>query len=183
MVWDCVRAGQLTPFDWESTSNGGSSGSQAGGVVDNGFYEGRLPIHSNDASLGTQVFTMDAQTGAYTFGYDTGNHNYMRFVKSSILTSVYVSLELAYNDWTENTWYEPIKTYQKFRRHSRGYILIWVFILIYSGGGQHQSYRVETRSPDGTVTGRYGYVDPRGVLRIVDYVADRRGYRYDVIAN
>lgn len=52
---------------------------------------------------------------------------------------------------------------------------------IYSGGGEHQSYRVETRSPDGTVTGRYGYVDPRGVLRIVDYVADRRGYRYDVI--
>jgi len=37
---------------------------------------------------------------------------------------------------------------------------------------------VETRSPDGTVTGRYGYVDPQGVLRIVDYVADRRGYRY-----
>jgi hypothetical protein len=36
---------------------------------------------------------------------------------------------------------------------------------------------VETRSPDGTVTGRYGYVDPQGVLRIVDYVADRRGYR------
>lgn len=48
---------------------------------------------------------------------------------------------------------------------------------VYSGGGEHQSYRVETRSPDGTVTGRYGYVDPRGVLRIVDYVADRRGYR------
>ena len=50
--------------------------------------------------------------------------------------------------------------------------------VFYSGGGEHQSYRVETRSPDGTVTGRYGYVDPRGVLRIVDYVADRRGYRY-----
>lgn len=74
MVWDGARAGQLSPFDWES--NGSSSpaaGSSSPGVVDNGFYEGRLPIHSNDASFSTQVFTMDPQTGAYTFGYDTGN--------------------------------------------------------------------------------------------------------------
>ncbi|KAI9565972.1 Cuticle protein 6 [Daphnia sinensis] len=106
MVWDGVRAGQLTPFDWIETGGDSSDGDS--------FYEGRLPVHSNDASFTT--FTMDPQTGAYTFGYDTG-------------------------------------------------------------GGEHQSYRVETRSPDGTVTGRYGYVDPEGVLRIVDYVADRRGYR------
>lgn len=62
MVWDGARAGQLTPFDWIET--GGDSDSDS-------FYEGRLPVHSNDAFFTT--FTMDPQTGAYTFGYDTGN--------------------------------------------------------------------------------------------------------------
>jgi hypothetical protein len=66
MVWDGVGAGQLTPFDWMET--GGDSGISS---VGDSFYEGRLPVHSNDASFTT--FTMDAETGAYTFGYDTGN--------------------------------------------------------------------------------------------------------------
>ena len=56
-------------------------------------------------------------------------------------------------------------------------VLFWMILL--TGGGDQQSYRVETRTADGTVTGRYGYIDPKRVLRIVDYVADRRGYRLE----
>jgi len=87
-------------------------GSIAGPIGGDGIYQDQYPT----VSLGSQTFTMDAQSGAYTFGYDTGVD-------------------------------------------------------------EHQSYRVETRSPDGTVTGRYGYIDPMGVLRVVDYVADHRGFR------
>uniref|UniRef100_T1IZG6 Uncharacterized protein n=1 Tax=Strigamia maritima TaxID=126957 RepID=T1IZG6_STRMM len=40
-----------------------------------------------------------------------------------------------------------------------------------------QSYRYETRDASGKVTGKYGYIDPGGVLREVNYVADAQGYR------
>lgn len=70
MAWNGAKAAQLNPFDWESD---GAEASIPVGARDSGFYEGRLPIHSSDASYSTQVFTMDAETGAYTFGYDTGN--------------------------------------------------------------------------------------------------------------
>ena len=77
MVCNSARAAQLTPFDSEANGGGvvGGNGvsSSAGGGGDDGFYEGRLPVHSSDSSYSTHVFTMDAQTGAYTFGYDTGN--------------------------------------------------------------------------------------------------------------
>ncbi|KAF4523671.1 hypothetical protein B566_EDAN006041 [Ephemera danica] len=46
-----------------------------------------------------------------------------------------------------------------------------------TGAGQHQSYREERRFPGGRVEGKFGYVDPTGVLRIVEYTADQRGYR------
>ena len=36
--------------------------------------------------------------------------------------------------------------------------------------------REETRLPDGTVTGRYGYTDPFGVFRVVKYVSGNNGY-------
>ncbi|XP_019873595.1 uncharacterized protein LOC109601761 isoform X2 [Aethina tumida] len=38
-------------------------------------------------------------------------------------------------------------------------------------------FRNEERHANGTVTGSYGYVDPDGTARIVNYVADERGYR------
>lgn len=43
-----------------------------GGTGYSSVYEGRLPVHSSDNGYTTHLFTMDAQTGAYTFGYDTG---------------------------------------------------------------------------------------------------------------
>ncbi len=107
-------------------------GSIAGPIGGDGIYQDQYPT----VSLGSQTFTMDAQSGAYTFGYDTGKSE--------------VSFERAgFSD----------------------------FFLGREGVDEHQSYRVETRSPDGTVTGRYGYIDPMGVLRVVDYVADHRGFR------
>ena len=36
--------------------------------------------------------------------------------------------------------------------------------------------REETRSSDGTVMGRYGYTDPFGIFRIVQYIAGPQGY-------
>lgn len=36
--------------------------------------------------------------------------------------------------------------------------------------------REESRLSDGTVVGRYGYTDPFGVFRIVQYVAGHNGY-------
>merc|ERR1711915_416919 len=38
-------------------------------------------------------------------------------------------------------------------------------------------YRKEVLRPDGTQEGTYGWVDPNGVLRLFDYVADNLGYR------
>lgn len=46
-----------------------------------------------------------------------------------------------------------------------------------TGAGQHQSFRIETRDSKGRVSGRFGYVDPDGVLRITEYQADTEGYR------
>ncbi|KAG8198322.1 hypothetical protein JTE90_021572 [Oedothorax gibbosus] len=45
-----------------------------------------------------------------------------------------------------------------------------------TGTGPSQSFREETRDPDGTVRGRYGFIDPLGTLRIVDYMADHTGF-------
>ena len=38
-------------------------------------------------------------------------------------------------------------------------------------------YRKERRLDDGTVIGSYGWVDPTGMLRMTDYIADSKGYR------
>ncbi|KAK8394062.1 hypothetical protein O3P69_006335 [Scylla paramamosain] len=38
-------------------------------------------------------------------------------------------------------------------------------------------YRKEKRLEDGTVFGTYGWVDPNGLLRLFDYIADDDGYR------
>jgi len=38
-------------------------------------------------------------------------------------------------------------------------------------------YRKEILRPDGTQEGTYGWVDPNGVLRLFDYIADNFGYR------
>jgi len=40
-------------------------------------------------------------------------------------------------------------------------------------------YRKEKRNPDGSVEGTYGWVDPNGVLRLFEYVADDGGYRIE----
>jgi len=38
-------------------------------------------------------------------------------------------------------------------------------------------YRKEVLRPDGSQEGTYGWVDPNGVLRLYDYIADNQGYR------
>ena len=38
-------------------------------------------------------------------------------------------------------------------------------------------YRKEILRPDGSQEGTYGWVDPNGVLRLFDYIADGFGYR------
>merc|ERR1719305_604391 len=38
-------------------------------------------------------------------------------------------------------------------------------------------YRKEILRPDGSQEGTYGWVDPNGVLRLFDYIADNFGYR------
>jgi len=40
-------------------------------------------------------------------------------------------------------------------------------------------YRKEKSNPDGSQEGTYGWVDPNGVLRLFDYVADHLGYRIE----
>ncbi|GIY77245.1 uncharacterized protein CEXT_291351 [Caerostris extrusa] len=45
-----------------------------------------------------------------------------------------------------------------------------------TGTGPSQSFREETRDSDGTVRGRYGFIDPLGTLRIVYYMADHTGF-------
>ncbi|KAG0729007.1 Cuticle protein 14 isoform b [Chionoecetes opilio] len=49
-----------------------------------------------------------------------------------------------------------------------------------TGGGEHQSFRIEMRDASGRVSGRYGYVDPAGALRITNYQADSSGYRASI---
>ncbi|XP_037802918.1 uncharacterized protein LOC119597418 [Penaeus monodon] len=46
-----------------------------------------------------------------------------------------------------------------------------------NGVPQANMYRHEMRRQDGTVVGRYGYVDPEGVERTFNYVVDEDGYR------
>jgi Insect cuticle protein len=38
-------------------------------------------------------------------------------------------------------------------------------------------FREEERLPNGTVIGKYGYVEPDGNIHVVNYIADERGYR------
>lgn len=45
-----------------------------------------------------------------------------------------------------------------------------------TGTGPSQSFREESRDSDGTVRGRYGYIDPLGALHIVEYMADHTGF-------
>ncbi|XP_046392113.1 cuticle protein 6-like [Ischnura elegans] len=52
-----------------------------------------------------------------------------------------------------------------------------------TGGNQHQSYREEKRDAKGRVKGKYGYVDPTGVLRVIEYEADENGYRSNLISH
>jgi len=42
---------------------------------------------------------------------------------------------------------------------------------------KHQSFREEFRDPSGRVKGKFGFIDPQGILRITEYTADRLGYR------
>ena len=56
----------------DATNNNEDDISSSVGVGSGFSYDGRLPVHSNIAGLGTSLFIMDAKTGAYTFGYDTG---------------------------------------------------------------------------------------------------------------
>lgn len=37
--------------------------------------------------------------------------------------------------------------------------------------------RSEERFPNGTVTGHYGYLQPDGIVLMVNYIADTKGYR------
>ncbi|CAL4142231.1 unnamed protein product, partial [Meganyctiphanes norvegica] len=46
-----------------------------------------------------------------------------------------------------------------------------------TGAGDDQSFRMEVRDASGRVSGRFGYIDPDGALRITNYNADASGYR------
>ncbi|GBM01111.1 hypothetical protein AVEN_136656-1 [Araneus ventricosus] len=46
-------------------------------------------------------------------------------------------------------------------------------------GNDGQSFREETRLPDGTVRGAYGYVDESGQQRIVKYTAGKDGFKVE----
>ena len=46
-------------------------------------------------------------------------------------------------------------------------------------GNDGQSFREETRLPDGTVQGAYGYVDASGQQRIIKYTAGKNGYQVE----
>ncbi|XP_071455310.1 cuticle protein 6-like [Hetaerina americana] len=52
-----------------------------------------------------------------------------------------------------------------------------------TGGSYHQSYREEKRDSKGRVKGKYGFVDPSGVLRVIEYEADENGYRSNLISH
>ncbi|XP_076373795.1 uncharacterized protein LOC143258548 [Tachypleus tridentatus] len=45
-----------------------------------------------------------------------------------------------------------------------------------TGSGPNQSFRQEERAENGTVRGRWGYVDSYGMLRVTEYLADATGY-------
>ncbi|KDR11179.1 hypothetical protein L798_14687 [Zootermopsis nevadensis] len=42
---------------------------------------------------------------------------------------------------------------------------------------QYQSFREEFRDRSGRVKGKFGFIDPKGILRITEYTADKHGYR------
>ncbi|XP_023725686.2 uncharacterized protein LOC111874421 [Cryptotermes secundus] len=42
---------------------------------------------------------------------------------------------------------------------------------------RYQSFREEVRDPTGRIKGKFGFIDPRGLLRITEYTADKLGYR------
>ncbi|KAG8194285.1 hypothetical protein JTE90_004517 [Oedothorax gibbosus] len=46
-------------------------------------------------------------------------------------------------------------------------------------GNDGQSFREETRLPDGSVQGAYGYVDETGKQRIVKYTAGKNGFQVE----
>ncbi|KAF8786805.1 hypothetical protein HNY73_008477 [Argiope bruennichi] len=48
-----------------------------------------------------------------------------------------------------------------------------------TGKGDGQSFREETRLPDGTVQGAYGYVDETGKQRVIKYTAGKNGYQVE----
>ncbi|GIX81081.1 uncharacterized protein CEXT_598341 [Caerostris extrusa] len=45
-----------------------------------------------------------------------------------------------------------------------------------TGPGPNQSFRQGREGPEGEVKGRYGYVEPSGALRVVEYKADASGF-------
>ncbi|GFS88664.1 cuticle protein 6 [Nephila pilipes] len=48
-----------------------------------------------------------------------------------------------------------------------------------TGKGDGQSFREETRLPDGSVQGAYGYVDETGKQRVIKYTAGKNGYQVE----
>lgn len=45
------------------------------------------------------------------------------------------------------------------------------------GYTEPQSSRIETKTADGVVTGRYNYIDSNGIVQTVEYIADHLGFR------
>ncbi|XP_076340525.1 uncharacterized protein LOC143241008 [Tachypleus tridentatus] len=45
-----------------------------------------------------------------------------------------------------------------------------------TGSGPGQSFKHEERAENGSVLGRWGYIDPYGYLRVTEYLADATGY-------
>ncbi|CAB3364716.1 Hypothetical predicted protein [Cloeon dipterum] len=77
-----------------------------------------------------------------------------------------------------NAYHKPVSIPASGRAHFVQHNLDGTYHFGYdTGSGEHQSYREEKRFPGGRIEGKYGYVDPDGVLRVVEYVADQRGYR------
>lgn len=56
--------------------------------------------------------------------------------------------------------------------HSR-FLKYSVFLL----GRDPTIYREEIREKSGRITGRYAYIDPDGILRVTEYVADSNGFQ------
>jgi len=72
--------------------------------------------------------------------------------------------EAAYSGWKNKPTQYHIQTDEGKSRYFR--------YQTYNG-----QYRKERRLDDGTVVGSYGWVDPTGMLRMTDYIADSKGYR------